>query len=84
MAQNQQFAEQVKNDFTKADLSIRERRIADFTIKVTHAPSACSPQDIDGLREVGLSDKEILGLVELIAYMNFSTRLFETLSTIDP
>jgi uncharacterized peroxidase-related enzyme len=84
VAQDQVFAEQVKNDFTKAALSVRERRIADFTIRVTRSPNACSPMDIQRLQEVGLSDHDVLTLVEIIAYYNFSTRLFESLSTIDP
>ena len=83
MAHDQHLAEQVKDDFTKADLSSRERRIADFTVKVTRAPNACSPADIQALREVGLSDKDILSLVQIIAYYNLSTRLFESLSTVD-
>jgi uncharacterized peroxidase-related enzyme len=78
------LAEQVKDDFTKASLSPRERRIADFAVKVTRAANACSPADIQALREVGLSDKDILGVVEIAAYYNLSTRLFESLSTIDP
>jgi uncharacterized peroxidase-related enzyme len=84
VVRNQQFAEQVKDDFTKAELSPRERCMADFTIKVTRSPNACSPADIQMLKEAGLSDKDILSLVEIIAYYNFSTRLFESLSTIDP
>ena len=83
MAHDSLLAEQVKDDFTKADLSSRERRIADFTVKVTRAPNACSPADVQALREVGFSDKDILSLVEIIAYYNLSTRLFESLSTID-
>ena len=84
VARDQEFAEQVKNDFTKAGLSVRERRMADFAVKVTRSPNACSPADIQALKEVGLSDKDILSLVEIIAYYNFSTRLFESLSTVDP
>ncbi len=84
MAHNQHLAEQVKDDFTKADLNSRERRIADFTVKVTRTPNACNPADIQALREVGLSDKDILSLVQIIAYYNLSTRLFESLSTVDP
>jgi len=83
VAQDQHLAEQVKDDFTKANLNSRERRIADFTVKVTRAPNACSPADIQALREVGLSDQDILSLVEIIAYYNLSTRLFESLSTVD-
>ena len=84
MAQNQQLAEQVRDDFTKADLSPRERCIADFTVKVTRSPNACSPVDLELLREAGFGDRDILSLVQIIAYYNMSTRLFESLSTIDP
>jgi len=81
---NQYFAEQVKNDYTKANLSGRERLIADFTVKVTRSANACSPADIQTLKNAGLRDKDILGLVQIIAYYNLSTRLFESLSTVDP
>lgn len=84
MAHDQNLAAQVKEDYTKACLSPRERQIADFAVKVARAPNACSPVDIQQLREVGLSDKDILSLVEIIAYYNLSTRLFESLSTVDP
>ena len=84
MAHDQHLAEQVKDDFTKADLSSRERRIADFAVKVTRVPNACNPADVQALREVGLGDEDILSLVQIIAYYNLSTRLFESLSTVDP
>ena len=84
VAQDHELARQVAEDFTKAALTARERRIADFTIKVTRSPNACSPADLEGLREVGLSDKDALSLVEIIAYYNMSTRLLESLSTVDP
>ena len=74
----------MKTDFTKAGLNLRERRIADFTIKVTRCPNACSPDDIGLLREAGLTDRDILSLVQVIAYYNMSTRMFESLSTVDP
>ncbi len=79
MAQSQQLADQVREDFTKADPSPRERRIADFAVKVTRSPNACAPSDLDVLRAAGLGDADILSLVEIIAYYNLSTRLFESL-----
>ncbi len=84
MAKDQQLAEQVKADFTKADLSPRERHIADFAVKVTRAPNACSPADLQLLKEAGLGDQDILSLAQIVAYYNLSTRLFESLSTVDP
>ena len=83
MAKDQKWAEQVRDDFTKADLSPRERRIADFAVKVTRAANACSPKDVEVLKEVGLEDKDVLSLVQIVAYYNLSTRLFESLSTVD-
>ncbi|MEE8301162.1 MAG: peroxidase [Candidatus Tectomicrobia bacterium] len=77
------MAAQVAEDYTKADLSPRERRMADFAVKVTRAPNACSPDDLQNLRNEGLSDKDILSLAQIIAYYNMSTRLFESLSTIE-
>ncbi len=77
------MAAQVAEDYTKADLSPRERRMADFAVKVTRSPNACSPDDLQNLRNEGLADKDILSLAQIIAYYNMSTRLFESLSTIE-
>ncbi|MBW2251033.1 MAG: peroxidase [Deltaproteobacteria bacterium] len=70
-------------DYTKADLDNRERLIADLAVKITRSPDACSPADIQKLRSEGFSDKDILSLVEIIAYQNMSTRIMESLSTIE-
>jgi uncharacterized peroxidase-related enzyme len=83
VARNETFARQVAADFTKAHMTERERSIAEFAVKVTRAPNACSPADLQQLRDIGLTDKDILSLVQIIGYYNMSTRLFESLSTID-
>ena len=70
-------------DYTKANLNNRERLIADLAVKITRSPDACSPADIQKLRSEGFSDKDILSLVEIIAYQNMSTRIMESLSTIE-
>ena len=82
MAKNKEFAIQVAEDYTKAKLTDRERLIADITVKITRSPDACSPADIKNLRDEGFSDKDIVSLVEIVAYQNMSTRIFESLSSI--
>lgn len=82
-ARNKDFAKQVAIDYTKADLSDRERLITDFVVKVTRSPDACSPNDIQKLKRAGFEDKDILSIVEITAYQNMSTRIMESLSTID-
>ena len=83
MARNKEFAKQVAEDYTKAGLNARERRIADMAVKITRSPDACSPADIKILRKEGFSDVDIVSLVEIIAYQNMSTRIMESLSTIE-
>ncbi len=82
-ARNEQLAQQVAEDYTKAELNSREMLIADFTVKVTRSPNTCSPLDIKELHSEGLTDRDILCLVEIVAYQNMSTRIMESLSTID-
>ena len=57
--------------------------IADMSVKITRSPDACSPSDIQNLKDEGFTDKDVLGLVELIAYQNMSTRIMESLSTVN-
>ena len=83
MARNEELAAQIAEDYTKAELTDRERLIADFTVKVTRSPNTCSPADVRKLQTEGLSDKDILCLVEIIAYQNMSTRIMESLSTVE-
>lgn len=83
MARNKDFAVQVAEDYTKAKLTDRERLIADFTVKITRSPDACSPADVKKLRDEGFSDRDIVSLVEIVAYQNMSTRIFESLSSIE-
>jgi len=83
VARNKEFAKQVAEDYTKAGLNARERRIADMSVKITRSPDACSPADIQILRKEGFSDVDIVSLVEIIAYQNMSTRIMESLSTIE-
>ncbi len=84
VAKNIELANQVAVDYTKAELSPRERTIADFAVKVTRVPNACSPLDIEALRAAGLADPDILALVQVAAYFNMTTRMMESLSTVNP
>lgn len=82
MARSEELAEQVAKDYTKATLSERERLIADYAVKITRSPDACSPADVERLREAGLTDRDILCVVEIVAYQNMTTRIMESLSTV--
>lgn len=83
MARDKRWAQQVAEDYTKTDMSSRERLISDIAVKISRALDTCSPQDVERLRGTGLDDRDVLHLVEIVAYQNMSTRIMEALSTID-
>ena len=65
----------VSADYTKANLSPRERAIADHAVRLTRDPGSVTPEDLDRLRKAGLDDRAILDVTLVTAYFNFSNRL---------
>jgi uncharacterized peroxidase-related enzyme len=57
------------------DLSQRERALADLAVKITRDPSTVTDADVDELRALGLDDAEILEVIEIIAYFNYTNRV---------
>ena len=46
-------------------------------------PDACSPADVERFRREGFSDRDMLGLAATAAYQNKSSRIMESLSTME-
>ena len=46
-----------------------------YAALLTRTPAAVNERDIDGLREVGLSDLDILDLNNVVAYYNYINRI---------
>lgn len=65
----------VATDYTKADLSPRERAMADHATKLTRTPGDVTMDDVERLRRAGLDDRAICDLTLLIAYFNFVDRI---------
>lgn len=66
---------EVEANYRRAALSGRERAIADYAIKMTRGAAEIEPSDMDVLRKVGLSETDIIHLVGIAAYFNFSNRV---------
>ena len=50
-----------------------------FAIKLTTAPGAMNDTDVDALRSAGFSDRDILDIVEVIAYYAYANRIADGL-----
>lgn len=66
---------EVFNDPHTAGTSARERAIVQFSIALTSAPDAVSPADIQALKDVGLTELEILDLMHSVAIFAWANRL---------
>jgi uncharacterized peroxidase-related enzyme len=73
----------VKHDYLHSKLPPRSKALAKFADLVTRTLAAVRKQDVDALRKHGLSDRDILDAVEVIAYFNYINRVAYALG-IDP
>jgi uncharacterized peroxidase-related enzyme len=73
----------VKHDYRRAKLTPRQKALCKFAEMVTRAPAALRPQHLETLRLHGLSDRDILDAVQVIAYFNYINRVADALG-IDP
>lgn len=69
----------IESDYRNAAISIRERAILDYAVKLTVSPAEMQATDIDSLRDVGLSDDEILDVCQVASYYNFVNRMAQGL-----
>ncbi|MBX3013010.1 MAG: peroxidase-related enzyme [Caldilineaceae bacterium] len=60
-------------------LEPRPRAIIDFAVKLTRTPTALTAADLAPLRQVGLTDAEILDLTHAVAMFAWANRLMQTL-----
>jgi uncharacterized peroxidase-related enzyme len=72
-------------------LGERDQAIVDSAVKLTRAPQSLGPADLAPLRQVGLTDGEILDLTHVVAMFAWANRLLQTLgeplraaTTLDP
>jgi len=63
----------------ETELEPRARAIVDYSAKLTRSPQALVAADLTPLREVGLSDLEILDLTHVVAMFAWANRLLQTL-----
>ena len=69
------IADQVAINYRKADISVRQRAMLDFAMKVALEPGAVGDADFPPLREQGFSDEDIWDIGAIAAFFALSNRL---------
>jgi uncharacterized peroxidase-related enzyme len=73
------LASALLNDYTQADLAPADGRMLDFAVKLTRHPASVGRGDVEGLRDAGFEDRQILGIVLATCLANFMDRLADGL-----
>jgi uncharacterized peroxidase-related enzyme len=63
----------------ETELPSRERAIVDFAVKLTRTPPTLTAADLKPLRQLGLTDQEVLDLTHATAMFAWANRLMQTL-----
>lgn len=66
-------------NYRRAELSPRERALLDFASRMTTDSPRMDEEDLEALREVGLSDEAIFEAAQVAAMFNFTNRLANAL-----
>jgi len=73
------LVEQLKADWTKADLSAADRAMLSYAVKLTLAPWHMERADVNALRQAGFSDADILDINQVTGYYAYVNRLADGL-----
>ena len=73
------LAEQLIVDYRHATLSLEDRALCDYAIKLTLTPAAIKAEDLDRLRDHGFSDAAITIATQVISYFNYINRIADGL-----
>jgi len=71
---NPMLGEALVMNYRVADLSVRERAMLDFAVKMTKASAEIEEPDRQILRDAGLSDKDIWDVAAVASFYNMSNR----------
>ena len=69
------IADQIAINYRRADLSVRQRSMLDFAVKVATESHAIGDEDFEELREHGFSDDDIWDIGAITAFFAHGSRL---------
>ncbi len=79
MTKDETLVNQLKTDYTNADLTLSQRAMLDYAVKLTESPTLMEAVDLKPLREAGFDDKAILDINQIVAYFAYVNRVADGL-----
>ncbi|MGO4677909.1 peroxidase-related enzyme [Bosea sp. 2YAB26] len=79
LAKDPETIQRIFDEGVDTQLEPRKRAIVDYAARLSLSPPAATGADIDALRQVGLSDLQILDLTQAVAIFAWANRLMQTL-----
>ena len=74
-----ELASHVMHDFSQADLDPQTKGMLEYAAKLTKNPTSMEKSDVERLRQLGLTDEQILSVVLITCNFNLMTRLADGL-----
>ena len=75
MSKRPLLADQLANNYRKADIDARERAMLDFAVKVSQKAQEIGPADFDALEAAGFSEESARDIANVAAFFAMSNRL---------
>jgi uncharacterized peroxidase-related enzyme len=69
------LADRITLDHHRAGLDERRTAILDFAARITEKPLECTPEDLERLKNFGLTEEEVWDVVEIASMYNFTNRM---------
>jgi len=69
----------LRSDYRSAPISVQDRTMLDYVVKLTKDATRCAPEDHDKLRAVGFDDRGILQITLIASWFNYINRAADAL-----
>ncbi len=69
----------IQDDYRQVKLDPATRAMLDFAVKLTVSPHDMCREDVDALRAKGFADEDIVDVVQLTGYFNYTNRVLDGL-----
>ncbi len=74
-AKDEAWTKQVAQDWTQATMDAQQQALCTYAQQLTKAPAEGRQSAVEGLRQAGFDDEQILLATEIVSYFNFVNRM---------